>query len=140
MNEVRAARELGWVSIAIGLTELFATKPVAKLMGIENGQNEGILRAMGVRELCHGLDILSHRDPTPGVWSRVAGDALDTGLLGAAAIQTKAPGRFALVAGLVMAIGVADMLVASKLTADKARYTPPPRRARGGLAEMLGFR
>lgn len=119
MKDIEAARDLGWLSIGIGLVELFATKPVEKLMGLDNHQNSGILRTMGVREILHGVDILSHKDPTPGVWSRVAGDVLDTALLGVAAMKTKSPSRFAIVAGVVMAIGVADMLIATKLSARK---------------------
>ena len=117
MCDLRAARDLGWASIGIGLTELLATKQVEKIMGIGHGQNAGVLRTMGVRELMHGVDILTHRDPTPGMWARVAGDVLDTALLGVAASKTKRPGSFALVAGMVMAIGVADMIVATKLSA-----------------------
>jgi hypothetical protein len=119
MKDVQAAKDLGWLSIGIGLLELFATKPVEKLMGLDNHQNSGILRAMGAREVMHGVDILSHDDPTPGVWARVAGDVLDTALLGVAAMKTKSPARFAMVAGAVLAIGVADMVVATKLSAQK---------------------
>ena len=119
MKDVEAARDLGWLSIGIGLVELLATKPVEKVMGLDNHQNSGILRMMGVREIMQGVDIFSHKDPTPGVWARVAGDVLDTALLGVAAMKTKSPSRFAMVAGLVMAIGVADVLVATKLSARK---------------------
>lgn len=118
MEDVKAARDLGWASIGIGLTELLATKGVKKMMGIDHvdGQASGVLRTMGVREILHGVDILSHEDPTPGVWARVAGDALDNVLLGVAAMKTKSPGRFALVAGAVLVIGIADIVVASKLS------------------------
>ena len=64
-------------------------------MGVGNGQVTGILRVLGVREIMHGIDILAHKDPTPGVWSRVFGDLLDGVLLGAAATRTKKPGGLA---------------------------------------------
>ena len=60
-------------------------------MGIGNGQNTGVLRVLGVREIMHGVNILSHRDPAPGVWSRVAGDVLDGVLLGVAATGPASP-------------------------------------------------
>src|SRR3954453_5656697 len=87
----KAGTCLGWASIAVGLTEILAPKQLEKTMGVGNGQTTGILRVLGVREIMHGIDLLSHRDPTPGVWSRVFGDLLDGALLGAAATRTKNP-------------------------------------------------
>src|SRR5690349_14036224 len=83
---------LGWVSIGIGLTELLATKQVQQLMGVQDKSTEGVLRVLGVRELMHGVDLLSHKDPTAGTWARVAGDLLDGACLAAAATKTKRPG------------------------------------------------
>ena len=64
-------------------------------MGIGNGQNTGVLCALGVRELIRSLDILAHRDPTTGVKARVVGDALDLALLGAVARRTSRPSGLA---------------------------------------------
>ena len=50
-----------------------------------------------------------------GLWSRVAGDALDTALLGVAGTMTKRPGSFAAVAALVGGIGLLDALYAVRL-------------------------
>src|SRR3954447_5771869 len=83
----QAAQCLGWASIAVGLTEILAPKQLEKTMGVGNGQVTGILRVLGVREIMHGVDLLTHKDPTPGVWSRVLGDVLDGVLLGAAATR-----------------------------------------------------
>src|SRR6059058_805656 len=69
--DLQVARTLGWVSLAIGLTELIAPKKIEQTMGLRNGQNTGILRMLGIREIMHGVDILAHRDPTPGLWARV---------------------------------------------------------------------
>src|SRR5437660_11138042 len=106
MNDIEVARGLGWASIAIGASEILAPRQLQRAMGIGNGENTGILRALGVREIMHGVDILSHDDPTPGVWARVAGDALDTVLLGVAATKTKKPGSFATIAAMVIGISV----------------------------------
>src|SRR5215212_7722491 len=78
------AKGLGWVSIAIGLSEILAPKKIEQTMGIGNGQATGILRVLGVREICQGIDILTHNDPTPGLWARVAGDMLDGAVLAVA--------------------------------------------------------
>src|SRR3954462_7573100 len=118
MNDIEVARGLGWASIAIGASEILAPRQLEQAMGIGNGQNTGILRALGVREIMHGVDILSHDDPTPGVWARVAGDALDTVLLGVAATKTRKPAAFACIAASVMAIGALDMIFATRLSRD----------------------
>jgi len=116
-----ASQCLGWASIAVGLTEIFAPKQLEKTMGVGNGQVTGILRVLGVREIMHGIDILSHDDPTPGVWSRVFGDLLDGVLLTAAATQTKKPGGLAAVFAAVTPLVLADMIFAPRLSKDKAQ-------------------
>jgi hypothetical protein len=111
------ARMLGVTGIALGVCELLFPRQIEKTcLGISNGQNTGILRVQGVREIAQGIDILSHRDPTPGVWARVAGDVLDTVLLGAAGMKTRKPVNFAATAASVLAIGIADVLCASRLS------------------------
>jgi hypothetical protein len=118
------ARGLGWASLAIGLTELLAPKQVQNLLGIDDtADSRGTIRALGVRELCHGAAILTEDRPTEqlknAVWSRVAGDVLDTAFLGVAATRTKSPAKFAVTAASVMAIGVLDLLCAKRLTEDR---------------------
>lgn len=116
----QAAKWLGWTSIAIGLTEILARKQLAKTMGVEGRQTEGVLRVLGVREIMHGVDLLAHKDPTPGVWSRVFGDLLDGALLGAAATRTKNPGGLAAIFAAVTPVVVADLIFAPRLSKDKA--------------------
>src|SRR6476620_46744 len=89
VDDVTAARALGVASLVIGLSEILFPRKLQQTMGINNGQNTGVMRVLGVREICHGVDILSHRDPTPGVWARVAGDMLDGVLLGVAGAKSK---------------------------------------------------
>src|SRR3954452_18380072 len=116
----RAAQSLGWTSIAIGLTEILAPRQLEKTMGVGNGQVTGVLRVLGVREIMHGVDILAHEDPTPGVWSRVFGDLLDGVLLGAAATRTKKPEGLAAVFAAVAPLVLADMIFAPRLSKDRA--------------------
>ncbi|HYO26159.1 MAG TPA: hypothetical protein VEQ85_14560 [Lacipirellulaceae bacterium] len=115
----QGARALGWASIGIGVAELASPERVEHMLGIDHqGSHAGILRVLGVRELMHGIGILTaapdNGQLTTGIWSRVAGDALDTALLGLAATKTKRPGSFAVVAAMVTAIGVADLYYAIK--------------------------
>ena len=40
---------LGWFSIALGAAELFAPGAVARVIGVDEEENRGLLRAYGVR-------------------------------------------------------------------------------------------
>jgi len=91
MTDIQKARGLGYASLAIGATEIAAPRQLERMMGIGNGQNTGILRVLGVREILHGIDILTHDDPLPGVAGRCAGDVLDSAVLAAAAKETRKP-------------------------------------------------
>jgi hypothetical protein len=122
MNDKLAARGVGWLSLAIGLSELLAPRKLERAMGIGNGQNTTIMRSMGLREVFHGLDILTHDDPTPGVIARVAGDVLDTALLGIAATKTRRPGSFTAICAMVLGIGLIDVLLAGKLAGKKRTW------------------
>jgi hypothetical protein len=121
VSDTQGARGLGWASIGIGLAELAAPRQVQDLLGIEDRpDHRGVLRVLGVRELLHGVGILTEEKPTPqmtaGVWSRVAGDVLDTASLGVAATKTKRPGRFAVIAAMVAGIGLWDLFFAWRLS------------------------
>jgi hypothetical protein len=116
VSNEQLARTLGVASIGIGLAEIAAPRQVEKMLGIGNGQNTGVLRALGVREIMHGVDILTHDDPAPGVWSRVAGDALDGVLMGIAAKKTRNPAGFATALVMVLGIVAMDVLCAKRLS------------------------
>ena len=123
-KDAEGARALGWASLAIGLTELAAPKAVQSMLGIDDTpQTRGVLRVLGVREIAHGVGILSDSEPDTklagSVWARVAGDALDTALLAKAAMKTKKPASFLLVSAAVMGIGLLDLYYAQRLTRDQ---------------------
>jgi hypothetical protein len=115
-SNVAASRALGLASIGIGLAEIAAPRQVQQLLGIEDKpDHRGTLRVLGVRELMHGVSLLAGRAPRKlrtGIWSRVAGDALDGALLSAAATKTRRPAMYAAVTAMVLAIGVADVICA----------------------------
>jgi hypothetical protein len=73
------ARGLGVFSIALGLIEVFAARSLTRALGMEGSEN--IVRAYGAREIATGIGILAAEDPTPWIWGRVAGDALDVATL-----------------------------------------------------------
>lgn len=121
ISDAQLARGLGWASIAIGVAELAAPRQVEAMLGLDDTPDRrGALRILGIRELCHGVSLLADEEPSDSMraaaWSRVAGDALDTALLGLAGAQTKKPGSFALVTAAVMGIGLLDVIAAKRLS------------------------
>jgi uncharacterized membrane protein len=115
--ERRAAAALGGVSLALGGAELLAPRAVAAVAGLRRGPvRRALLRAMGLREITAGLGVFATTDPTPLIWARVGGDALDLVLL-ARALRSPRNGRVrvALCFGLVSAITAADVATAVRL-------------------------
>lgn len=92
------AKFLGWFSIGLGTAQVAAPRTLSKLIGAsDDGIAPIVMRAFGVRELAQGVGILTRPRPTVWVWSRVAGDAVDLGLLGlVAATSRKARTAFAI--------------------------------------------
>ena len=77
------ANFLGLFSIGLGLAQVVAPAGCRKLVGIDDGDgNAQLMRLLGMREITHGIAMLSKQQPEKAVWSRVAGDALDLALLG----------------------------------------------------------
>ncbi len=73
---------LGWFSLGLGVMEVMAPKSLTRMIGAP--ENDGLVRLCGVREIASGLALLSQRAPATAAFSRVAGDAIDVALLGAA--------------------------------------------------------
>lgn len=111
------ARALGLTSLGIGVAELTMPRQVEDCLGLEHDTTQrGVLQSLGIRELMHGIDLLSadasSTQVASGLWARVAGDVLDTALLGIAATKTKKLNRFLAVAGVVGVIGMLDLYFA----------------------------
>jgi hypothetical protein len=113
----RTGKRLGWFSIALGLTELVGARRVTRALGIEG--REKLVRAFGARELASGVTSLSI-DTRPGIWSRVAGDALDLAALGYA-LRSPGGNRRNLGRALALVSGVAAIDLATGL-ALQARH------------------
>ena len=76
-----------------------------------------LLPALGLREITSGIGILAQRQPTGWVWSRVAGDAIDLALLGAARMDRHSDEeRIDLAAAAVAGVTALDLLCALLLT------------------------
>jgi uncharacterized membrane protein len=80
------ANFLGMFSIGLGLAQVTMPGVIARLCGIDHDddRNRRVMQLMGMREISHGVAVLSNQQPEKAMWSRVAGDALDLALLGKA--------------------------------------------------------
>ena len=110
---------LGLFSIGLGLAEFVAPGAVARVCGVdhEDGTTRRTIRAMGLREISHGLAILSKQQPAKAVWSRVAGDALDLALLGKALTNPDNDrGRTLFATANVLAVTALDVMCAKQLS------------------------
>ena len=121
----RLARGLGWFSIALGLVEVVAARRLARELGMR--RQEDLVRAYGVREIATGIGILAADDPTPWIWGRVGGDALDLATL-TAGFDARNPRRDKVGLALAAVAGVTalDVLCAQALSADKGERRPLP--------------
>ena|SRR5947209_18589811 len=75
----RLAQFLGVFSVILGIIELIWGGVIARHTGLAD--YEWVVRIYGLREIMNGALILASDDPTPWIWLRVAGDALDAGTL-----------------------------------------------------------
>jgi hypothetical protein len=124
----RLTRLLGWFSIGLGLTELVAGGALARGLGLEG--KSGLMRLFGARELSAGFATLSV-DKKAGLYSRVAGDALDILTLVAALDAGAHPRprentKLALLA--VLGITALDIIAVRAVAAEEARGATAPRK------------
>lgn len=113
------ARFLGWFSIGLGLAELMAPRSLTRALGMQG--HESLVRAYGAREIGAGIMTLS-TEKEAGLWSRVAGDALDIATL-VAGLTGRNRQRGNVVLALTMVVGVTalDVLAAQGMTARHSR-------------------
>ena len=121
------ARGLGWFSIALGAAELFAPRALTRSIGA--GEHTELTRFCGLRELAAGIGLLTQANPTPWLWSRVAGDAMDLTLLGLAMRDADSDEMARLISATLSVVGV----TALDVYAAQASSTREPRSAPGAL-------
>jgi hypothetical protein len=130
------AQGLGWFSLALGAVELFGGKSVARWLGME--QHETLIRAYGVREIVKGVGILSSDDPTPWIWGRIAGDALDLATLSRGLADRHAErDRVVMAMGAVAGVTVLDVICANALTGQAQQ--PRQRQVRWDYSDRSGL-
>jgi hypothetical protein len=135
----RFGRALGWFSIGLGLTELLAAPRLTRALGAQGKEN--IVRAMGARELVHGMLCLSVNNDF-GAWTRVAGDAVD--LAGLAALyrdDNPKKGNVGLAMAAVVGCAVADLAAAQGIRSLHSRRGEPVRDYgdRTGFPKGVGY-
>jgi len=114
---------LGLFSIGLGLAEVLAPRAVGRAIGV--GDHPAIMRMVGVRKIVTGLGLLSERAPGAWAWARVAGDAMDLALLGAATSSPDAdPRRIAAATAGVLGVTGLDVYSGQRLTATQSAAAP----------------
>ncbi|MEA2997009.1 MAG: hypothetical protein QOG74_2558 [Alphaproteobacteria bacterium] len=141
---------LGWFSVALGVSELFGSRRMARWLGMDD--RESLLRAYGLREIATGVGILASRRPAPWLWARVAGDGLDMATLRSAATRAGHPQRqnAELAAAAVVGVTALDILAARALSQPQAErpqvtydyssrsgFPQSPERMRGAARDFV---
>ncbi|MBV8789215.1 MAG: malate dehydrogenase [Mycobacterium sp.] len=110
-------KALSGASFGLGLAEIVAPDKVAAVAGVdETERTRRVIRALGLRECGHGVALLLGPDTL--VWTRVAGDVLDTTLL-VAGVAARGPGRRRrgiIATAILTAIGGLDLYTALRTT------------------------
>ena len=118
-SDERTAEFLGYFSLGLGLAEFVAPTTMARVIGVRypDAASRTAMRTMGLREIGHGISILRSEHPEKGVWSRVAGDALDLAFLGRTfANRDNARGRTLFATANVLAVAALDVITARRLS------------------------
>ena len=137
------ARALGWLSIGLGLAELAMPRRLARIAGAPNAPR--LTRVFGLREIGTGIGILTSKDPSPWLWARVAGDALDVATVGAGIVTRGRPLRTLASVAMLLGIAYVDMKVAEGAPPAKKREKRSSRDYSGrsgfprSAAEMRGI-
>ncbi|RPI23185.1 MAG: SRPBCC family protein [Acidobacteria bacterium] len=113
------AKGLGWFSVGLGVAQVVAPEQLARLIGVQN--RPFLMRLLGAREIAAGLGILMQDRPTPWLWSRVAGDAVDLTLLGIALGSEESDRtRLGVATAAVLGVTALDVISSTRLTQERA--------------------
>jgi len=109
------ATALGWFSIALGVSELTAPRALARMAGLPES-SVGVVRALGAREIGHGISVLAAPDRQEPVWSRVVGDAIDLAVLFSALRSDESDeGRISGAIAAIAGVTAVDVFCATRL-------------------------
>jgi hypothetical protein len=126
----KMATGMGLFSLGLGLAEALMPGTVAKMIGVDEGQS-GALRALGLREIGHGISIIMGEKPTAQMWARVGGDVMDLAYLGYQATdRDNNKTRLSIAAVAVLGAAAMDVMCAKMLssqdwTVDKVNPKAP---------------
>jgi uncharacterized membrane protein len=115
---------LGWFSLGLGLAEIMAPGPLARLIGVpDRAATRWVFRALGIREFGAGLGLLSQPHKAGWLWGRVAGDVVDLSLLGATLLSPRSNrARMGAAITAVLGVTVLDAWAAQKTS--ERRHEP----------------
>jgi uncharacterized membrane protein len=117
-READPPQALGLLSVGLGLAALLAPGPLGRLVGLSG--HTSLLRFVGARELASAAGLLTQKDRTPWLWSRVIGDAMDLALLGTA-LRPSNPGRGRALGAIGVVGAIAAIDVAASLRETRRR-------------------
>lgn len=114
------SKGIGVFSVGLGLAEIAVPRTLARMIGVvPDGVTRGTMRALGAREIAHGVGILSRPQHPLPLWARVAGDAIDLAMLGWA-MKSRRTHTERLVGAIVAVLGVAALdIYAGKRLQDR---------------------
>lgn len=114
----KLATGMGLFSLGLGLAEALMPGTMARMIGVDEDQG-GAIRALGLREIGHGISIMMGQKPTVQMWARVGGDAIDLAYLGYKATDVGAnKTRLALAAAAVLGATAMDVMCAQMLSSQ----------------------
>jgi len=120
----RLVNGLGLFSLGLGVAQLAAPGAMNRLIGAKDDtRTRAVQRWLGgAREVVAGTGIESGRSPAVWLWTRVAGDIVDLGMLGTvlgrSGRRAKTRGRTAVATAAVAGVTAADLLAALRLSRD----------------------
>ena len=114
----RLSAGLGWFSIGLGVAELLAPGPLARLIGVPHGDRaRNVIRMYGAREVTQGMAILAQPRSAGWIWGRVGGDFLDIGSVAASMLSRDASRARGLAAiGALLGVTALDYYCADALS------------------------
>ena len=107
------ALTLGWLSLGLGIASLMMPRAMSNTAGLV--LRDDWMRAIGVREIISGAGIVLRPDKPQWLWSRVAGDLMDFGLMAFAPRQQRGK-RINAISAALAGITVLDLLAAADKT------------------------
>lgn len=132
------AQGLGWFSLGLGTTELFAPQAVARFLGMRDGT--ALIQAYGLREMAAGIGLLTSQNAMPWMMSRVGGDVMDLATL-AAGFRKDNPknANVALALAAVLGVTVADVVCMRGLNKHRQQMLARQKQAARDYSRRSGF-